>query len=155
MNTPWRKVSSAEFTRSESTHVGAMAMYVSPFQVPEAYRLVKESDSSGYMIEFRYLDEGEPVRMLPEKDGIRACVGKYSSRLFQIHISEDVIASAIAETIANCGMTAAAAIGRLPAHEGRRGTSDNFRIAQGVLERSNLSVNVGDCQTGARGAPRS
>lgn len=83
-----------EFTKEDLTltqdiHGQRVEVMVSPYDVPEAIRVYQPTPAKRWVIEFKYIsNEEERVTFEP---GVEAkfVLGKFSGRLYELHISEE------------------------------------------------------------------
>lgn len=65
----------------------------SPYNIPEAVRGYRREQDGRFVIEFRYIDDGEPVetRLLKSTPDISVRIGKKSDRLYAIECDIDAM----------------------------------------------------------------
>jgi hypothetical protein len=141
MNAQWQKLPSAEFRRPQSVSGSVATFYPSPFEIPDAFRGLVDKSTGELVVEFRYLDDGEPTKEVGEAGGIRAKIGKNSARLFEVRIPVSLIQTAITETLSK-QRAAAETLRILPTRRVGHAVRDNYRVAQEVLEKSEFSLSV-------------
>lgn len=136
MNTQWQRLSHDEFRRPQHDAANQTTFYISPFEIPEAFRSEHDARTGNLAIEFRYLDSDEPSRDLKLEGGVIVRIGKNSARLFGMIIPEEVFKRAI-EVHLTRAQAAAQAINRIPSRLGTH--RDNYTVTSGLFEQNRIN----------------
>jgi hypothetical protein len=89
--TNWIKLDSSKLTaiEDETSPTGVrLQIYMSPYDVPEAFRVFE--NGSSLVIAFRYIEEENTEEKLME-NGIKVKIGRKRRRLFEIHIPKTLL----------------------------------------------------------------
>lgn len=138
MNTQWQRLSPDEFLRPQQD--GQMEFYVSPFEIPEAYRSEHDPKADCVKIEFRYLDAGEPRRELRLDSGGVVEIGKISARIFSLAIPMEFLRRALERHLSQ-SQAAALEVNNVSRQLGGV-PRDNYRVTSGLFEKNRIAALV-------------
>jgi hypothetical protein len=138
MNTQWQRLSHDEFRQPQQA--GQTEFYVSPFEIPEAYRSSLDAKSDCVKIEFRYLDAGEPLKQMTLESGVIAEIGKTSFRLFSLSIPTAFLRRAIEQHLSQ-SQAAALEVNSVSRRLGGA-PRDNYRVTSGIIEQNRIAALV-------------
>lgn len=82
----WRALDSKKLNQPVSENIAGVMRksYVSPYDVPEAIGVHKDSDSCHVIVEFKYIGEEETLKSWSGEDAIELWLGDKSKRLCKI-----------------------------------------------------------------------
>ena len=129
----WVRLKSLQLnpTRRERVSGSDVEVALSPFDVPTAARSYREPNSK-FVIEFKYLSEGEPREELREGD-ITAWTGKSTHRLYSLVVDVSALPS---NEITIIRARLREAIDKIVGSQPSKGRSGNYRAAKEAIESS-------------------
>lgn len=86
---PWLPFSISQSDQEEEqTQANGAAFHVtiSPYDLPEAVRVIDDEHRGMVAIELKYISEGEPVKEREIDDGVLVSFGRTSGRLYKIEL---------------------------------------------------------------------
>jgi hypothetical protein len=63
----------------------------SPYSIPQAFRVRTDPGSGEFVVDFRYIDEGEPTSSVAHAPGVVVCLGSNSKRVFQLRLDKNLV----------------------------------------------------------------
>src|SRR5262245_14607976 len=128
----WVRLKSLQLnpTRHEKVSGADVEVALSPFDVPTAARSYRDPDSR-FVIEFKYLSEGEPREELREGD-VTVSMGKTSHRLYSLIV--DMRALPESDSIALLRARFKRVIDRLSGAQPSKVRSGSYQAAKEVIE---------------------
>lgn len=133
MNPNWLRVDSAEFQK-EKHFSPEVSFSISPFEIPEAFRVFLDEKSSEVVIEFRYPDGDEPTVGKCHTEDINLVVGKKSNRVFQVRFNKDKFSDGVVRfDLKTSHKRLIDAFKRLETPTGRNQSLDNHRVAKRLI----------------------
>ena len=130
------------FVKTEIRDGASISTCPSPYDVPEAVRANFDQSKRHVLIEFQYISE-EPLKKVPEGDGVTFRLGKNSGRIYGIDLDLDTLNIAGNPVEALTGHVSRTIIG-LASHQDRPTRQLNYTMATQAVnsERDNLFGDV-------------
>lgn len=91
MSTEWVRLTPDSYQRQETDTGSTVGIRSSLFEIPQSFRHCYDDRKSCYVIEFRYLDCGEPTRIVELPDEVKVVIGQRSRRIFGISVPKEQI----------------------------------------------------------------
>lgn len=144
MSDTWQRLSAATagMRRAPVSSHNSVTDYLSPFQIPEAFRQVRDQATGDITIEFRYPDEGEPTKEHKAKDNVVLRVGKVSMRLYSIRIPAALLQAIFEQAMNERRARKEAALRAIRQLGTTAAAGDNYRVAEQLFQ-SDLLEPVG------------
>jgi hypothetical protein len=106
-------------------------LFVSPHDVPDAFRGYWDEDKQRFIIEFRYLD-AEPWRLEPGEGAVRLRLGKHSRRISGIEVdTERLEADAVLVQVSSMAQSAHDSLASRPSRP--PSPNENYRLAKDLV----------------------
>ncbi len=140
----WIELEPSSLGRNEHDQIDGVEIIVglSPYDVPEAVRGGYDKDIGRFVIEFRYLDDGEERVSDAQEEDVVLLVGEHSKRLYAIHVDVDrlkaekvglkVLIPEVDEAIDK--------LGRKPQYSGRL---SHYEVAKDVISQNSEKLLAG------------